>query len=259
MSATEVQTSARTWDDVLAGWQEGRGARVLRSYSDAVNSALLREWLPSAPGYVLKTDLFDEAVAAGLYPVLRRQGASVVGVDVSPAVVAAARARYPELDARAGDVRSLDVPDATFDAVVSNSTLDHFDSLDETAAALHELRRVLLPGGVLVITLDNSANPLVALRNALPGALLRRVGLVAYPTGATSGPRQLERLLAGAGFLVERRRAIMHFPRLLLRLAAAPRPEPPRLLPSVLAFERLESFPTRYLTAQFVAARARKI
>ncbi len=209
---------------------------------------------------MLKTDLFDEAVAAGLYPVLSERSASVVGVDVSPAIVAAAQARYPELDARAGDVRRLDLPDASFDAVVSTSTLDHFRSLQEAAASLKELRRILVPGGVLVVTLDNAANPLVALRNALPGALLRRLGLVAYPTGATCGPGRLVRLLADAGFEVEDRRAIMHCPRLLLRLAvAAWGAAAPRIVDAAVRLEGLQSIRTRYLTAQFVAARARRI
>jgi SAM-dependent methyltransferase len=244
--------AARAWDGVLVGWRTGSGTAALRAYSDAVNSALVREWLPDAHGLrILKTDLFDEAVAPGIFPELRARGASVVGVDVSPAVVAAARERYPELDARTADVRALDLADASFDVVVSNSTLDHFDSLDEVADALAELRRVLAPGGLLLVTLDNGANPLVALRNAAPARLLRGVGLVPYPTGATCGPRRLRRLLSEAGFTVETTRAVMHFPRVLLRLA-------PRLLGAALRLEPVRATRTGSLTGQFVAARARR-
>jgi len=42
---------------------------------------------------VLKTDLFDEAVGAGLAPRLFEVFGSVTGIDVSPAATAAARAR----------------------------------------------------------------------------------------------------------------------------------------------------------------------
>jgi SAM-dependent methyltransferase len=257
MRAAEAERAAVTWDRVLAGWEQSSGAAVLRAYSDAVNGALVREWLPVAPGSrILKTDLFDEAVAEGLYPLLHDRGARVTGIDISPAIVAAAGSRYPELDARCADVRGLDLADSSFDAVVSNSTLDHFDSLDEAGTALAELRRVLVPGGVLVLTLDNRANPLVAIRNALPGRLLRRLGLVAYPTGATCGPRRLRRLLADAGFAVEAHRAIMHAPRLLLRVASG---AGLTALRAALGLERLESAPTRYLTAQFIAVRARRV
>ena len=55
---------SRTWDDVLEGWEPSRGAKCLRSYSDTVNGSLMREWLENEAGArVLKTDLFDEAVA----------------------------------------------------------------------------------------------------------------------------------------------------------------------------------------------------
>jgi SAM-dependent methyltransferase len=258
-SQPETVEAARAWDEALTGLAAGRGTAFLRAYSDAVNGALVRAWLPPGLERVLKTDLFDEAVGAGLVPLLRERAREVIGVDVSPAVVAAAQARYPELGATRADVRALGLSDASVDAVVSNSTLDHFASLDELVRALAEIRRVLAPGGRLLLTLDNGANPLVALRNALPRRLLRRLGLVSYPIGATCGPKRLERLLEDAGFAVEDRCALMHFPRVLARLAAAAAPSgSTRLLDSVLAFERLGSTRARYVTAQFVGALARK-
>ena len=203
---------------------------------------------------MLKTDLFDEAVGQGLYPVLDSLGASVAGVDISPAVVEAARRNYPQLEASAGDVRSLPLDDASFDAIVSNSTLDHFDSVGEIETAVRELRRVLAPGGVLVVTLDNPSNPLVALRNALPPKLLRRLGLVSFDMGTTCNRRELAELLKRAGLEVTDLGAVMHVPRLLAAaLAVASKGRGQRVL---VACERLSRLPTRYWTGQFVAARA---
>jgi ubiquinone/menaquinone biosynthesis C-methylase UbiE len=252
--------TSETWDSVLHGWGDGRSTRFLRAYSDAVNRALVEAWLPpGAAGRILKTDLFDEAVGEGLVTTLGARADEVVGVDVSPAVVDAARARYPELDARCADTRHLPFPDASFAAVVSNSTLDHFRRREDIEAALAELRRVLKPGGRLIVSLDNGANPLVMLRNALPAAPLRALGVVPYPVGATCGPRGLRRLLAEAGFEVEATRALMHCPRLLARGAAALTPgTSERLLRAVLSLERLGATPVRHLTAQFVAASARR-
>jgi ubiquinone/menaquinone biosynthesis C-methylase UbiE len=78
------------------------------------------------------------------------------------------RARHPLLDVHAADVRHLPFPDGTFDAVCSDSTLDHFDSAADIADALAEIRRALRRGGALLVTLDNGMNPLVAVRNAMP-------------------------------------------------------------------------------------------
>jgi SAM-dependent methyltransferase len=243
------------WDDVVASWRGTRREQALRAYSDAVNGLLLRGWLPPLRGgRVLKTDLFDEAVGQGLYPVLDSLGASVAGVDISPAVVETARRNYPELEAATGDVRSLPLDDASFDAVVSNSTLDHFDSVGEIETAVRELRRVLAPGGVLVVTLDNPSNPLVALRNALPPKLLRRLGLVSFDMGTTCNRRELAELLQRAGLEVTDLGAVMHVPRLLAAaLAVASKGRGQRVL---AACEQLSRLPTRYWTGQFVAARA---
>jgi SAM-dependent methyltransferase len=244
--------------DVLSRWRPGRGAAFLRSYSDAVNAALVREWLPhDARQSVLKTDLFDEAVNAGLYPELRARARKVVGVDISTPVLEAARARYPDLDARYGDVRALDLPDATFDAIISNSTLDHFLSREEIADALAELRRVLVPRGRLLLTLDNADNPLIAARNRLPDAFLLRLGLIPYPTGTTCSHRELARLLEEAGFEIVAMRAVMHAPRVLVRMAAAAvGARKQKLMRAVLACERLREAPTRYLTGYFLAVLA---
>jgi SAM-dependent methyltransferase len=239
------------WDEVVASWRGTSRETLLRGYSDAVNTALLQRWLPDLRGSrVLKTDLFDEAVGEGLHPYLCAHGAAVAGVDLSRVVVAAARDRYPELDATIGDVRTLSYADSSFDVVVSNSTLDHFGSLGEIETALSELRRVLAPGGVLVVTLDNARNPLIALRNVLPLRLLRRARLVPYSVGTTCGHKRLAALLRRTGFEVTGETAIMHVPRVL---ATAARRRGPR---SLLAFERLSRLPTRYFTGQFVAARA---
>jgi SAM-dependent methyltransferase len=243
-----------SWDEVVATWRGTPRETFLRGYSDAVNAALLERWLPDLrESRVLKTDLFDEAVGKGLHPHLRARGARVAGVDISPAAVAAARRRYPDLEATTGDVRTLSFADSTFDVVVSNSTLDHFTAVDEIETALRELRRVLRPGGLIVVTLDNPDNPLVALRNALPLPLLKRLGLVPYQVGTTCNQERLVRLLQEAGFEVTASDVIMHAPRVL---AGALGSLGWSSLRPLLAIEALSRLPTRRLTGQFIAARA---
>lgn len=258
-SATPADGAER-WDAVLADWREGRAAGFLRAYSDAVNRRLLEEWLPPGrAGRILKTDLFDEAVGEGLLPTLAERAEALAAVDISPAVVQAAASSQPLVDARCADVRRMPFASGSFDVVVSNSTLDHFDTLQQLRAALAEIHRVLAPSGVLLITLDNLANPFVLVRNSLPPSLLRKLRLVPYPVGVTCRPRQLRRLLEESRFEVDDVRGRMHCPRLLARAAAGVLPSrSDRLLRMALALERLEAAPTRSLTAQFVSARARR-
>ncbi len=262
------------WDESAELWRRRAPQRLWRRHSDAENTALLERWLPSRAGNVLKTDAWDEAVGNGLYPFLVTRASDVVAIDVSPAVVAAARDRHPGLRCQVGDVRKLEFADSSFDTVVSNSTLDHFGSREEIAIALAELRRVLRPGGELVLTLDNPLNPFIALMRTLPrgrlnrvwlrfGAATARVGLNPYYVGATLGPRALRRLLPSLGFETLELRAIVHCPRPLavaagqyLERRAKPRSQE-RFLRALAAFERLSALPTRYLSGYFVAVHAR--
>lgn len=213
--------------------------------------------MPGPLNSVLKTDLFDELASDGLYPVLRLRAAEVVGIDISPSTCRAAAGRHPQLRAEVASVTDLPFDDASFDAALSNSTLDHLRTREEAAAALAELARVISPGGRLLITLDNPLNPLVAARNAMPGGAARRLRGVPYGAGWTCGPRALRELLRQSGFEVAQQTAVMHAPRVLVAQLDRRRPwrrDPGRLIARLLGVERLERLPTRYLTGHFVAA-----
>jgi SAM-dependent methyltransferase len=254
------------WDALASQWSRDNPQALWRRHSDAVNTSLLERWLPAERvGAILKTDLFDEAFAEGLIPLLATRAAAVYGIDVSERVVEIVRARHPQLHALTADVRDLPFPEAMFDVVVSISTLDHFATHAEIDRALAELHRTLKPGGVLLLTLDNRANPVVALRNALPFRPLRAIGLVPYYVGATYGPRGLAQAATRAGFRLQASTATMHCPRVLAvplasRVQARAQPRAwERLARGLMRFEQLAKLPTRYLTGHYVAVRALKI
>lgn len=226
-----------------------------RWQSDDVHSALLRRWLPPV-GEVLKTDLFDELVSPGLLPALRERASRVTGVDTAETVLREVAARERDVECVRADVRALPLDDGRFDAVVSTSTLDHLGDRGEVLAALCELARVTRPGGVLVITMDNPLNPLVATRNRLPRRVAAAVRKVDFDTGWTCGPRTLRRLLAEAGFDPEEMTAVLHCPRLAVAAMGSGGSDPLRR--AVAGWERLERLPTRWLTGHYVAARARR-
>lgn len=77
-------------------------------------------------------------------------GATALGVDLAPEMLAAARATLgPGAPLAAADAARLPFRTASFDAVVSSSSFHYWP---DPAAGLAELRRVLRPGGRLVIT-----------------------------------------------------------------------------------------------------------
>jgi SAM-dependent methyltransferase len=96
--------------------------------------------------------ILDAGVGTGRNIPFYPSGVSVVGVDLSPAMLARARQRAQQLgrpvDLRIMDVTRLDLSDHGFDAVVA-SFLFCVLPTELQVPALREIARVLRPGGVL--------------------------------------------------------------------------------------------------------------
>lgn len=251
------------WNAVVESWQQEDRHAGWRSHCDNLSNVLLRRWLPTARvARLLKTDLFDEAVAVGLVPTLASVADMVNGIDIAESVVRDAKASNAELTPVAADVRALPYVDNAFDVILSSSTLDHFVTHAELLTSLRELYRVLAHGGTLILTLDNPANPIIAIRNRLPWSFLRRIGIVPYFVGVTMGRRRLRRELSGIGFAVQEVGTFQHSPRVLavaltaLLRGRASRDSQVRFARILDAFEKLGKWPTRFLTGYFVAVRA---
>lgn len=257
-------TNAYDWNALAEKWSATRPHALWRRHADSVYVDLLARWLPAAMQTVLKTDAFDEAFSAGVYPELAGRTRAVVTMDVAPTALALARERYRELRCACADVRALPFANLSFDAVVSLSTLDHFDSRAETEAALGELARVLRPGGTFLLTLDNLTNPIIALRAVLPFRLLHALGIIPYQIGWTCGPKRLRRMVARAGLEVIETSAIIHCPRVLAVAVAGvlDRSGNAKLKRAFVrglgAMEWLRGLPTRFVTGHFVAVLAVK-
>jgi SAM-dependent methyltransferase len=252
------------WDTVAETWQSVQPQTLWRVHSDAVNTALVTRWLPAGrAGRLLKTDMFDESVSGGLYSPLAARTRSVFGIDLSHCTAQAARTHHG-MQAINADVRVLPFADNAFDVVVSMSTLDHFKTPHEIVASLRELKRVLRRDGLLLLTLDNLANPMVALRSVLPFELLHRLGVLPYYVGATFGPRRLRSVIAELDFEVIEVNSILHCPRIFAVVVAnivrkyAAGQKQNDFLSFLSGFEQLSKLPTRFLTGYFTAIKAVK-
>ena len=179
---------------------------------------VLRAWEKSAPGYDKQIALFEKVwfgggrqwlgarargrvleVAIGTGRNLAHYPAdvTVAGVELSPAMLAIAERRAGELgrdaDLRIGDAQALPFPDGSFDTVVCALSLC---GIPDPAAAIGEMRRVLVSGGRLLL-LDHIASSWPPIRAAQ--WLLERLTIRA--AGEHFTRRQLP-LVVAAGFEV---------------------------------------------------------
>jgi SAM-dependent methyltransferase len=257
----------RYWDGVLQGTQQSAPLDAWRAYMRRVYARLVQVWSsPLDSGLALKTDLFEEAITS--HHLLTMLGPSGVGLDASPAIVAAARERLRDVRGEpllvVGDVRRLPLRSGSITRILCGSSLDHFPDPGDIGRSLAELARVLTVDGVLVITFDNPENPVVWVRNRLPFPWLHRLGLAPYYVGATLGQTAARRCLESVGLAVTDVTAVAHVPRapaiwvvaLVERLGWTGIRR--RLDRALDGFELLERGPWRYRTGYYVALRARK-
>jgi len=93
--------------------------------------------------------VLDLAAGTGTSSVpFQQAGANVVACDFSLGMLEVGRERNPYLDFAAGDAMKLPFRDGVFDAVTISFGLRN---VEDTTAALRELRRVTKPGGRLLV------------------------------------------------------------------------------------------------------------
>jgi SAM-dependent methyltransferase len=82
---------------------------------------------------------------------LKDRGFNIRGIDLSPQMVSAASRLNPDISFAQGDMLALDLSDDQFAGVVSFYAIIHLRR-DQIVAALREMRRVLQPDGILLVS-----------------------------------------------------------------------------------------------------------
>lgn len=130
-----------------ARWER---AAAVYAASFGVATGLYGDALLDAARVGAGTRLLDLACGPGVVAgKAAARGAIVCGLDFSAAMLAAARAAHPSVRFEQGDAEAVPLPDAGFDAVVSNFGLHH---VPRPARALREAHRLLRPGGRVAFT-----------------------------------------------------------------------------------------------------------
>lgn len=173
------------------------------------------EWLGATEG---KT-ILDCGCGRGYYlKMLRHLGnARLAGIDVELPYLRKARcntARLPGVTIANASIYELPFPDAAFDAVILSEVLEH---VEREADGLAEVRRVLKPGGLAIVTVPHADypfwwDPINKMLETLFGKHIHRgplTGIWARHVRLYT-PERLREVVRAAGFEVEEERSFTH-------------------------------------------------
>ncbi|HET7229484.1 MAG TPA: class I SAM-dependent methyltransferase [Longimicrobium sp.] len=136
----------RDYYDALApAYDQERFGNSYGRYVDGLERGILRTWLGDAPESVVE-------LACGTGRFLDFAG---TGVDLSPAMLARAREKWPARTLVLGDVASTGLPSAEFGAAICFHLLMHLDA-DACRAVLAEAARLVRPGGTFIFDIPSA-------------------------------------------------------------------------------------------------------
>ncbi len=218
-----------------------------RDYEDAAERRALRRLLPASGDR-----LIDVGAGFGRLANLYRGHREIILLDYSPDLLRDARARLAPEPPLTVAASFYDIPlaDGACDTAVMVRVLHH---AADVPAVLRELRRILRPGGTLILEHASKRHLKAILRYAL------RRG----PSPFTLGPYEFARLnyafhpayvrqqLAAAGFAIEQERAVSFF-----RVELLKRTLPPQLLADLDGLLQRPLAPLRLTPSIFLRCRA---
>ncbi|GAA1751974.1 class I SAM-dependent methyltransferase [Aeromicrobium alkaliterrae] len=143
MPDQELARIGRAYDARAAEYVE-----LLGAVDDAApeDRALIEAWRGATPGRLL-----DAGCGPGQWTdLLAAGGRDAVGLDLSAAFLASARARFPSGRYVRADLRALPLADASCDGVLAWYSLIHLPP-ELVPEALAEIARVLRPGGSVLL------------------------------------------------------------------------------------------------------------
>jgi SAM-dependent methyltransferase len=173
ISARLVSLSADSADPAAVNdYDSFAEAYTASAENNLINAYYERPAMLALAGDVAGRRILDAGCGSGsLFAALRDRGGLVTGIDRSAGMLALARRRLgDDADLRVAELGGpLPFPDGMFDYVTASLVLHY---LEDWGPALAELRRVLKPGGRLIVSVDHPFAVNLAHREAIEHGLV---------------------------------------------------------------------------------------
>lgn len=252
--------------DLVAGNKINRiFEKNIAVYYKSEHVKLIKKWAGELKGKkILKTDLYEEAFKEGDFLFwIFRQNAKMFGMDISYKIARRATVHAEGLNivfknCITSDIRSCAFKDESFDLIISNSTIDNLIT-EEASPAIIELRRILKPDGIIILTLDNANNPLYSL-----GYLIEKyLKTNKYYQAQCYSVKKAKQLVEQNNFTIQDITAIVHIPtpfnKIALLLSRIFGKNADKLIRNfVTVFSKMGNKRTKFFTGWFIALKLKK-
>jgi SAM-dependent methyltransferase len=158
------------YEDIAQIFISGRG----RNHS-GIGGSVVADWSQTLPGGATVLDL-GCGTGVPISQVLMERGFHVYGVDASPTMVAAFRARFPTVPVECAAVKDSAFFGRTFDGAIAWGLFFLFD-MDDQLRLIGKIAGVLRPGGRLLFTAPTQS---CSWRDAMTGRTSVSLGYEAY-------------------------------------------------------------------------------
>lgn len=140
-----------TEQDAWNKWNTGARREIALDEVSKDQSDLILKWLRGLGRADL--NILDAGCGSGWMCARMSELGQVTGVDLADEVIARAQQRWPHVRFIAGDFLSMDLPEQSFDAVVSLEVLSH---VPDQLGYIAKIARLLKPGGAFLIATQNA-------------------------------------------------------------------------------------------------------
>lgn len=139
---------------------------------------------------------------------------SVSGLDANPGMLAVARSLDESMEWYEASAEAIPLPDDSFDVVFCQMGLQF---MEDKAVALKEMRRILAPGGRLLLNLPGPAAELfVAMANAIKKHISEQAAGFVHHVFSLYEPDEIKELMGSGGFRnikIETHKKALHLPK----------------------------------------------